>query len=80
MQLMEIATAIKNRRKDVGYTQVNLAKFASTSINSVKKIEAGFLDEVGIKKVASVLDILDLEFCIRPKGRPFTLDELNEKA
>ncbi len=80
MELNELSSIIQTKRKELKYTQANLAEYASTSINSIKKIEAGFLDEVGIKKVESVLDILDLEFCIRPKGRPFTLDELNEKS
>ncbi len=80
MQLNELATAIKTKRKQMRYTQANLASYSAISISSIKKIEAGFLDEVGIKKVESVLDILELEFCIRPKGRPLTLDELNEKS
>jgi len=80
MELNSIGTTVKEKRKELGYTQANLAEFSTTSLNSIKKIEAGFLDEVGIKKVASVLDILELEFCVRPKGRPLTLDELNEKS
>jgi predicted transcriptional regulator len=80
MELSSIGNSIKEKRKELGYTQVKLAEFSATSINSVKKIEAGFLDEVGIKKVVAVLDVLALEFCLRPQGRPFTLDELNGKS
>ncbi|OIP54720.1 MAG: hypothetical protein AUK54_05675 [Helicobacteraceae bacterium CG2_30_36_10] len=80
MELTEIATIVTKSRKTNKYTQSKLAEYSGTSINTIKKIESGFLDEVGIKKVESVLDILALELSIRPKGRPLTLDELNEKS
>jgi transcriptional regulator with XRE-family HTH domain len=80
MELTWLADIIKKNRKLKKYTQASLAEYSSTSINTIKKVESGFLDEVGIKKVESVLDILELELCVRPKGRPLTLDELNEKS
>ncbi len=80
MELSDIAIAIKDKRKSKNYTQSKMAEYTGTSINTIKKIEAGFLDEVGIKKVESVLELLELELCIRPKGRPLTLEELNEKS
>lgn len=80
MELLDIAIAIKESRKLKNYTQADVSEYTGTSINTVKKIEAGFLDEVGIKKVESVLELLELELCIRPKGRPLTLDELNERS
>jgi len=80
MGLLNIATAIKDNRKLKNYTQAEMAEYTRISINTIKKIEAGFTDEVGIKKVESVLELLELELCIRPKGRPLTLDELNEKS
>ncbi len=80
MELLDIATAIKENRKLKNYTQAEIAEYTGTSINTIKKVEAGFIDEVGIKKVESVLELLELELCIRPKGRPLTLEELNEKS
>ena len=80
MELFDITAIIKKSRKSKNYTQANLAKYTGMSTNTIKKIEAGFIDEVGIKKVESVLELLELELCVRPKGRPLTLDELNEKS
>lgn len=68
MELFDISNTIKEQRKSKKYTQSQIADYSSTSVNTIKKIEAGFLDEVGIKKVESVLDILGLELCIRQKG------------
>lgn len=80
MELLDMASTIKDNRKSKNYTQAKVAEYAGTSINTIKKIEAGFLDEVGIKKVEAVLDLLELELSVRPKGRPLTLDELNENS
>jgi transcriptional regulator with XRE-family HTH domain len=79
MRLDEIGFLIKKNRKAKKLTQAELAEYSATGINTIKKIEAGFLDEVGIKKVEFILDVLDLEFSLRSKGRPLTLEELNEK-
>ena len=80
MLLDEIGFFVKRNRKAKKWTQADLAEYTATSINTIKKIEAGFVDEVGIKKVEAVLEILDLEFSLRSKGRPLTLEELNEKS
>ena len=42
-------------------------------------MENGFNDEVGIKKVETILDLLGYEFSIRLKNRPRTLEELQEE-
>jgi hypothetical protein len=42
-------------------------------------MENGFSDEVGIKKVETILDLLGYEVSIRLKDRPRTLDELQEE-
>jgi len=80
MKLDQIALLIKKNRKAKNWTQTELAEYSAIGVNTIKKIESGFVDEVGIKKVESVLDLLDLEFSLRSKGRPLTLEELNEKS
>ena len=80
MLLDEIGFVVKRNRKAKKQTQADLAEYATVSINTIKKIESGFLDEVGIKKVETVLEVLDLEFSLRSKGRPLTLEELNENS
>jgi transcriptional regulator with XRE-family HTH domain len=79
MSLHIISHTIKTTRKAKKWTQVDIAEYSGVAINTIKKIEAGFIDEVGIKKVELILDLLELELSLRPKGRPLTLDELYEK-
>lgn len=43
---------------------------------TISNIENAFIDEVGIKYVEIILNLLRQEFSLRPKERPKTLEEL----
>lgn len=77
MDLKEISKIIKEKRKSNTWSQQTLATHTNINVNTIQKMEAGFVEEVGITKVQAVLDILNLELSLREKGRPMTLDELN---
>ena len=77
MELHKISQFIQVKRKEKSYTQKELAKLCAISTRTLATIENGFEADVGIQKMAIVLDILGFEFDIRPKNRPLTLDELN---
>ena len=80
MKLDELGKEIKFLRKEKNWSQDDLEKYSGITKRTISKIENGFIDEVGIKKVEIILDLLDVEFSLRPKGRPKTLEELqNEK-
>lgn len=80
MKLDELGKEIKFLRKEKNWSQDDLEKYSGITKRTISKIENGFIDEVGIKKVEMILDLLDVEFSLRPKGRPKTLEELqNEK-
>ena len=76
MTLQELANEIKNLRKEKNWTQDDLENYSGITKRTISKIENGFIDEVGIKKVETILDLLGVEFALRPKGRPRTLEEL----
>lgn len=80
MKLDELGKEIKFLRKEKNWSQDDLEKYSGITKRTISKIENGFIDEVGIKKVEIILDLLNVEFSLRPKGRPKTLEELqNEK-
>lgn len=79
MTLEEIAFEIKRVRKSKQWSQNDLEKFSGITKRTISKIENGFIDEVGIKKVETILNLLGLEFCTRLKGRPKTLEELQDE-
>jgi len=79
MNLEQLGLEIKNLRKERGYTQEDMQNFSGITKRTISKIENGFIDEVGIKKVETILDLLGYEFGIRPKNRPRTLEELQNE-
>ena len=79
MKLDELGKEIKLLRKEKNWSQDDLEKYSGITKRTVSKIENGFIDEVGIKKVEIILDLLGVEFSLRPKGRPKTLEELQNE-
>lgn len=79
MTLIELGNKIKLLRKSKNWSQSDMEKYSNITSRTISKIENGFIDEVGIKKVETLLDLLGMEFAIREKGRPKTLDELQNE-
>ena len=79
MKLDKLGKEIKLLRKEKTWSQDDLEKYSGITKRTISKIENGFIDEVGIKKVEIILDLLGVEFSLRPKGRPKTLEELQNE-
>lgn len=78
MELIELGKEIQTLRKNKKWSQNDLEKYSGINKRTISKIENGFIEEVGIKKVETILDLLGIEFSLRPKGRPRTLEELQD--
>ncbi len=79
MLLEELGKQIKVLRKEKKYSQDDLEKYSNITKRTISKIENGFIEEVGIKKVSIILDSLDMELSLRAKGRPKTLEEIRNE-
>ena len=79
MDLVQLGQEIKKLRKEKNWSQDDLEKYSNITKRTISKIENGFIDEVGIKKVEFILDLLGYEFSIRLKGQPKTLEELRDE-
>ena len=79
MDLVQLGLEIKKLRKEKNWSQNDLEKYSNITKRTISKIENGFIDEVGIKKVEFILDLLGYEFCLRLKGQPKTLEELRDE-
>jgi len=79
LTLEELGKQIKTLRKEKKWSQDDIEQYSGITKRTISKIENGFIDEVGIKKVEMILDLLDMEFSLRPKGRPKTLEELQNE-
>ena len=79
MDLQNLGKELKKLRHEKKWSQDILEKYSGITKRTISKIENGFVEEVGIKKVATLLDLLGVEFTLRPKGRPKTLEELQDE-
>ena len=79
MTLEGLSFEIKRLRKSKQWSQDDLEKHSGITKRTISKIENGFTDEVGIKKIETILDLLGYEFSLREKGRPKTLEELQDE-
>ena len=49
------------------------------SRTTIGQIENGTVQDIGIRKVIRILAFLELEFVVRPLGKPPTLEELQKE-
>jgi transcriptional regulator with XRE-family HTH domain len=77
--LFEIGRHIREERKKRQMTQAQLAAVLGMSRATISEIENGVVQDIGIRKILRILEILDLELKIRRAGMPPTLDELREE-
>ena len=77
--LFTIGRAIREERKRRKLTQGEVAAAAGIARATLSQIENGSIREIGIRKLIRVLDGLDLELSVRPRGAPPTLEELRRE-
>ena len=77
--LFYIGEKIKAERKRRKLTQRQIADALGMSHATISQIEAGIVQDIGIRKLTRILEYLGLEISIRSAGAPPTLDELREE-
>jgi transcriptional regulator with XRE-family HTH domain len=77
--LFAIGQQIRSERKRRKLSQANLAKLLHMSRTTISQIESGTVQDVGVRKVIRILEVLGLELQVRSAGPPPTLDELREE-
>lgn len=72
----DLGLLIKNLRKAAGLSQSQLAERHGMSRATISGIENNTIPEVGIRKVAAILEGLGYKLTATPRRRRKTLDEL----
>ena len=74
--MYELGLLIKNLRKTAGLSQAQLAERHGMSRATISGIENNTVPEIGIRKVAAILEGFGYQLTATPKRRRMTLDEL----
>lgn len=76
MRLPDIGPLLKAARQQASLSQQQLAEPLGMSRATVSAIEGGRCQEIGVNKLAALLEAVGLELTVAPrKGRP-TIDDL----
>mgnify|MGYP001146783794 CR=1 FL=1 len=78
--LFEIGKEIRSERKRRKLSQADLAKLLRMSRTTISQIENGTVQDIGVRKLIRIMEVLELELRVRRAGAPPTLDELREEA
>ena len=77
--LFDIGQQIRAERKRRRLSQADLAKLLKMSRTTISQIESGTVQDIGVRKLIRILEVLGLELRVRSAGAPPTLDELREE-
>lgn len=70
MNLREMGLLVRERRISLGLSQQRLAKLAGLSRATVVQLEAGSLVELGVTKLAGLMDLLGLQLNAGKRAAP----------
>jgi len=63
----ELGKAIRDRRRELGYTQAFLASYAGVSASFLSELENG-KDTIQLGKMMEVLGLLGMDICLSRRG------------
>jgi len=78
--LFDIGKEIRVERKRRKLSQADLAKLLRMSRTTISQVESGTVQDIGVRKLIRILEVLGLELRVRRAGAPPTLDELREEV
>ena len=82
MDLLELGEKIKEARKELNWSQTDLAKMAGVSRSRIDALENARASDMGMKNISRLLNALgyDLRISILNKKRPTLEDLMEEEA
>ena len=65
--MKELGRAVRDRRRELGYTQAFLADYAGVSASFLSELENG-KETIQIGKMLEVTSLLGMDICLRRRG------------
>ena len=66
--MKELGRAIRDRRKELGYTQAFVADYAGVSTSFLSELENG-KETIQIGKMLEVISLLGMDICMKRRGQ-----------
>ena len=79
LMLFEIGKQIRRERKKRKLSQAKLGELLGMSRTTIGQIENGTIQDIGVRKLIRILEILDLELRVRIASSRPTLEELRDE-
>jgi transcriptional regulator with XRE-family HTH domain len=79
MNLADLGRSVAAARRARRLSQTELGRAAGLSRQTISELERGVVPDLGVRKVARVLEVLELELLVRPEGHPAALDGLGRQ-
>ena len=70
MKLPEVGLLVRERRETLGLSQERLAKLAGLSRATINQLETGTLVDLGVTKLAGLMELVGLQFEAGVRGMP----------
>ncbi len=67
MNLPEVGLLVRQRREALGLSQARLARMSNLSRATINQLETGTLVDLGVAKLANLLDLIGLRFEAAPR-------------
>ena len=65
--IQSLGTAIRERRRELGYTQAFLAEYAGISASFLSELENG-KETIQAGKMLEVISLLGMDLCVKNRG------------
>lgn len=76
MDLAQFGSHLREARRARGLTQEQLASSLGMSRATVSAIESGRCEEIGVRKLAALFDLVGLQLIVTPRRSRPTIDDL----
>ena len=76
MDLAQFGSHLREARRERGLTQEQLASSLGMSRATVSALESGRCEEIGVRKLTALFDLVGLQLIVTPRRSRPTIDDL----
>lgn len=75
MDIIEVGLSLKEARRRINMTQIELADASGVSLTILGELERGLVNDIGLKGILRIAEALNLDMSFRPSKSGYTLED-----